>query len=513
MNLDELNILREGNRLEAKAAQGGIPRSVWETVSAFANTSGGTILLGVKERGNGTLEAVGLDDAHRMLDDFWNAALSKDKLSARFMSDEDARIEAVDGKDIIVIEVPWVDRHLRPVFLDKDILDRTFRRTHTGDHHCSREEVQSMIRDASVASQDSEVIERCFMEDLDYDTVHRFRNGFLQGREDHAWKGYDDVDFLRALGAADFGQDGKVHPTGAGLLMFGTDRYITNGFPHYFLDYREETDPTNRWVDRFTSQPGDWSGNIYDFYYRVYNKLKHALKTPFKLDENMLRVDDTPAHKALREAIANCLTNANYYDRRGIVCVWRENAIVIENPGDFRMPIAEAMKPGKSDPRNETMLKIFGFVNVGERAGSGMTTIFDGWREAGYAEPFYDVEYGPDRTILTLPLVPESARNGHNPPETARNLPESGQNPPETAGNLPESGQNPPERPDVQSRSKNARTIYEYLGTVTEATAKTISASTGIAPRTVRDNIKRIKDEGLVVAVGSGKNTVYRIKR
>ena len=55
--------------------------------------------------------------------------------------------------------------------------------------------------------------------------------------------------------------------------------------------------------------------------------------------------------------------------------------------------------------------------------------------------------------------------------------------------------------------------IYEYLGTVTEATAKTISASVGVAPRTVRDNIKRLKDEGLIVAVGSGKNTVYRIKR
>ena len=51
------------------------------------------------------------------------------------------------------------------------------------------------------------------------------------------------------------------------------------------------------------------------------------------------------------------------------------------------------------------------------RAGSGLTTIFDGWREAGYAELFYDVEYGPDRTILTLPLVSESARKWPKPPE------------------------------------------------------------------------------------------------
>ena len=199
-------------------------------------------------------------------------------------------------------------------------------------------------------------------------------------------------------------------------------------------------------MDRFTSQPGDWSGNVYDFYYRVYNKLKQALKVPFKLDGDMHRVDDTSAHRALREAIANCLTNANYYDRRGIVCVWRQDAIVIENPGDFRMPISEARKPGKSNSRNETMLKIFGFVNVGERAGSGLTTIFDGWREAGYAEPYFDMEFGPDRTILTLPLVPESARIRRNPPESA----EIRQNPVELAGK----GDSWPER--VQTGRKEA---------------------------------------------------------
>lgn len=499
MNFEDLNCIREDNRLEAKAAQGGIPRSIWESISAFANTAGGTILLGVKECDNGSLEAIGLDDAHKMLDDFWNAALSKDKLSARFMSDENARIEKVNGKEIIVIDVPWVNRHDRPVFLDKDILDRTFRRTHTGDHRCSREEVQSMIRDASVASQDSEVIERCSMDDLDYDTVRRFRNGFNQGREDHAWKDYDDIEFLRALGAADIMQDGTVHPTGAGLLMFGFDRNITKAFPHYFLDYREETDPSNRWVDRFTSQPGDWSGNVYDFYYRVYNKLKHALKTPFKLDDEMHRIDDTPAHKALREAIANCLTNANYYDRRGIVCVWREDAIIIENPGDFRMPISEAMKPGKSDPRNETMLKIFGFVNVGERAGSGISTIFDGWKEAGYAEPYYDVEYGPDRTILTLPLVADSESTRQNPPieNTERDY-------------LAHSA-GPSISLEVFSRlSDNEKTAVKIAATKGRVTSSMLASEADITTRAASSLLKRLEAQGILEWEGKNSNDPHQ---
>ena len=125
------------------------------------------------------------------------------------------------------------------------------------------------------------------------------------------------------------------------------------------------------------------------------------------------------AHKALREAIANCLTNANYYERRGIVCVWGDGAITIENPGDFRLPIEEARKPGASDPRNETMLKIFSFVNIGERAGSGMGTIENGWTAGGYPAPAYKVPHGPDRTKLTLPLVAADFF-GERPSETLK---------------------------------------------------------------------------------------------
>ena len=70
-----------------------------------------------------------------------------------------------------------------------------------------------------------------------------------------------------------------------------------------------------------------------------------------------------------------------------------------------RMPVEEAKKPGSTDPRNETMMRMFAMVEIGERAGSGMDKIFEGWAWAGYAEPSYEVAYGPDRTTLTLPLV------------------------------------------------------------------------------------------------------------
>ena len=106
------------------------------------------------------------------------------------------------------------------------------------------------------------------------------------------------------LGAAAIGENGSVHPTAAGLLMFGDESDIVREYPRYFLDYREEYDDVHRWTDRVISSSGDWSGNVFDFYFRVYNKLQLDLKVPFEMD-GIYRVDDTPVHRALREALAD----------------------------------------------------------------------------------------------------------------------------------------------------------------------------------------------------------------
>ena len=83
------------------------------------------------------------------------------------------------------------------------------------------------------------------------------------------------MSFLEYIGAIRVGEDKKYHPTIAGLLMFGYSYKIVYEFPEYFLDYQEHysEDENIRWTDRTTSDSGEWSDNMYDFYNKVVNKL------------------------------------------------------------------------------------------------------------------------------------------------------------------------------------------------------------------------------------------------
>lgn len=189
--------------------------------------------------------------------------------------------------------------------------------------------------------------------------------------------------------------------------MFGDEFNIVRHFPEYFLDYREMLDPTIRWTDRLQSSSGEWSGNICDFYFRVYNKIIKDIKVPFKTNGGD-RIDDTPVHEALREALANCLINTDYYGVRGIVIKKEPDKLILENPGYIRTGKEQMRKGGESDPRNKALMKMFNLINIDERAGSGVPNIFNVWEDEGWVEPVIEEKFAPDRTILTLEFKKKS---------------------------------------------------------------------------------------------------------
>ena len=145
LDFEHLEQYRENNRIEAKEALGGLPESIWETYSAFANAEGGVILLGVKEQPDKSLRALDLLDPQWLLEDFWAILTDPKQVSANILTEEDVQIRQVDGKHIIAITVPPSDR---PIYIGGDPWRGTYRRSGEGDCRCSREEVEAMLRKA-----------------------------------------------------------------------------------------------------------------------------------------------------------------------------------------------------------------------------------------------------------------------------------------------------------------------------------------------------------------------------
>lgn len=471
---------KENNRIEAKKAIGGLPRSIWETYSAFANTLGGIILLGVEELADKSLHPIDLPDPEKLIKDFWDIANNANKVSVNILSDKDVTIENIDGKHIVAIRVPRAQRSDKPVYIDGNPLSGSYRRNGEGDYKCTKEEVQAMMRDAAIKTQDMLVLENMELDAFDYDSVKRYRIRMKTYRPGHVWEELEDVDFLYKLGAVGRSSDGKMHPTAAGLLMFGYEYEIVKEFPAYFLDYQEQFDPSTRWTDRIVSSSGDWSGNIYDFYFRVYNKITQDIKIPFKL-EGGDRIDDTPVHKALREALANCLI----YGRQGIVIIKKKDIITLSNPGGFRIDVEAAKSGGVSDPRNSALIKMFNLIDVGERAGSGIPNIFSVWKKQGWSAPVISESFEPDRITLSL-LIGESS---------------------DKKVAIKSSDKTTKTKSQIQKQA-----VVAYLTEKITAKTSEIAELLGVKDARARRLLAEMVAEGTIVSEGENRNRIYKLK-
>ena len=408
--IKNLLVSGENAAVEFKRARGGVPADFWPSYSSFANTDGGVIVLGVRENEKHEREIEGLADVEKIKADLWNAANNPDKVSANVLFNESVYSVEVDGRQLVVVEVPRAERVDRPVFVGSDVFKGTYRRNGEGDYHCSRETVEGMIRDKCAETADNCVLDELALTDLDADTIRRYRMYFSQLRPGHVWSGLSDEGFLMKIGAAVRGRDGKAHPTLAGLVCFGDFNEITNVLPYYFLDYREHLSPDVRWTDRVCSGDATWSGNIFDFFFRINQSITADVKVPFKIAaDNVTRDDDTSVHKALREVLANALIHADYHGRRGIVIDKYPKRLEVSNPGTLRVSKSVAIAGGTSDARNGKIFNIFSLVRIGERSGMGISSLYGVWKEEKFTAPCISESYEPDRTKVTVEYESEAS--------------------------------------------------------------------------------------------------------
>lgn len=464
IDLSNIERYRENNRIEAKKSLGGLPKSLWETYSAFANTMGGILLLGVEEYRDKSLHVVNLPNPEALVAEFFAILKNPKKVSANILTEQDVTIREVDGNRMIVIHVPRARRYDKPVYIDGDPFTGTYRRNGEGDYRCTREEVQAMLRDAAVHTQDMKVLAQAELSALDYTTVHRYRSRMQEERPGHVWEELNDTEFLYRLGAAGRSSDGTLHPTAAGLLMFGREDEIVKAYPQYVLEYQEHGCLEE--AERIGSESGDWSGNLYDFYQLVYNRLSR---------ECTGRKNHALVQSALCEALANALIHADYHGSRGVVIIKKANAVVFSNPGTFRIDLREAKSGGISDPRNAALLKMFNLVGIGRGTGSGMPHIYHAWEKHGWDDPVVQELFAPNRTTITLSLG-------------------------DYTGDA------------MQNRMTYKEIIMDYLTDHVTGTNADFRGITGLSAARVILILKELLADELIVAEGTHRHRVYRLK-
>jgi ATP-dependent DNA helicase RecG len=395
----------EGVDVEFKLAAGGLPGSLWESYSAMANTDGGVVALGVAD--DGTVR--GVPDPGKAQADLWNCLNNRQKVSANLLSNADVRIHDVEGRSVIAVRVPRATRSQRPVYVGPDPLSGTFRRNFEGDYRCTPEEVRRMLADAADQPSDARILEGFTLDDLDSESLQQYRNRFSHRAPTHPWLAEDNLGFLSRLGAwrrdRRTGQEGL---TVAGLLMFGRQDTITSpeAVPQYHVDFRERLsdDPAVRWTDRLTLD-GTWAGGLFQFYQRALPRLTRDLKVPFKLTPDLFRQDDTPVHEAIREALVNALVHADYRGSGGIVVERFRDRFEFSNPGTLLVSFDQLLRGGVSECRNKSLQLMFQMIGGGEKAGSGMDKIRQGWEWGRWRAPRIREQVQPDRVALSLSMV------------------------------------------------------------------------------------------------------------
>jgi ATP-dependent DNA helicase RecG len=417
MNPDELLARLNGiewNDFECKRAQRGVPEDAYKTVSAFANTAGGWLVFGVSEV-NGQLEVTGVEEPDKVQNDFLAVLRGGQKLN-RVIAVDAHRFE-IDGKHVFAFHVPEMPRSEKPVYLKGDPRQGFLRRG-AGDEQFTPSELERFLRDASQERYDGAVLpelsaDSCF----DLDTVRWYQTQFARSHSAHE-EIADPIAFLLNWNFL-VEQGGELHPTRAGVLLFGAERFVRQILPRPVLDYQridtafDQWSAEQRWHDRHVFEE-----NIFQTWQGLVSRYLRVAEHPFSLDPVTLRRnDDPPDFVAFREAAINLLIHQDYGDqgRKASIKLFTDRS-VFWNPGDAFATEAELLDPTEKEVRNPAIVKAFRRIGLSDQAGTGIRAIYRNWHELGLTPPQLKNNKGRKEFELVLikkPLVTDAMRRFH----------------------------------------------------------------------------------------------------
>ncbi len=344
--IDYLSIekYKENNRIEAKRALGGLPKSIWETYSAFANTLGGVILLGVDELKDKSFNIVDLPDPQKLIDEFITLLNNKNKVSINILTKNNINIREIDGKKFIIISVPKAQRWEMPVYIDNEPFLNTYMRNGEGDYRLPKAQVEKLLKQAKESSFDMQA-SKYACDALNEETFETFN--LLSGKNN--------------IG-------GAIEPllykdnflTTAALLVLGKYQIIKEALPHYKIVFNNT----------------EIKENLFDFYIDTCRYL-----SAFNFGDEVI--------ECFAEAIINAIINNNYFIEGEINVNLGVDKFEISNSGEFNINVNEAAEGGISAPRNPLIAKILSITFNTNRLGSGIPHMFKVWQKNNWTAPVF----------------------------------------------------------------------------------------------------------------------------
>ncbi|WP_322759375.1 ATP-binding protein [Frankia sp. Cr2] len=393
--IDDLNRLgRDSYRIEVKRARGGMPTSLHETLSAFSNADGGTILLGIDEKAGFAI--VGLAEPELILNRFVTLCRSMDPPIAAAVDLID-----IDGIKILAAQVPSLPRERRPCHLaGRAPWETSFVRMADGDRKLSAYEVQLLLENRAAVKHDATVVFDATIDDLDLERTKSFlvrvreQRPILSQRSDH--------EILRLLNVLRETDEGP-RPTMAGLLTLGV-------FPQQYhpqLDVTVAVFPTpdpavpgphgERFLDNRSID-----GPIPVLVRDTIAMLKRHMKQR-SIISGLFRVDEWEyPEEVLREAIVNAIVHRDYSPAAQGAQVQIElypDRLLIRNPGGLYGPLHVrdlGLGTVPASSRNPVLLKLLEDTpleagrTVCENRGTGIARIRTSLTEAGMEPPTFD---------------------------------------------------------------------------------------------------------------------------
>lgn len=396
-DLDKLVALLRTSRtdladVEVKAANGGTPKSLRPTLSAFSNGHGGVVLLGLDES-NG-FEPVPDIDIRRLQDRV--AGICADDLEPPVRADIDVQLS--QGMPVLVVTVPELDPRHKPCFVKEQGEYRgSYLRGGDGDRRMTEHEIHLLHANRGQPRDDREPVPEATLDDLDSDSLAALLRR-VRERQPRAFAVSDEIALQRLNVAI---QDGdRLVPTLGGLLSLG--QYPQQFFPQLNVtliavpgtSLHDVPDGSPRFLDNRS-----FDGPIPTMLEEAVAAILRNMSVRAYIDGTGRRdVFDFPV-EAVREAITNALLHRDYstYARGTQVQVeMYTDRLVVKNPGGLFGVVTEDSlgSEGVSSSRNSVLAKLLQDVSlpgtdrvVCENRGSGIPTMIKALRRAGLTPP------------------------------------------------------------------------------------------------------------------------------